>query len=424
MFNQVGNTEPFRARLPGLAAMGVSAAGRGSASGTPSPSPSPSGAGWAEHEGLDMSSGVFLRRGAVRVHAGPGSECSVAVEQRTYAHRSRLQLLVTEFDVDARACRRRNDDATKLALRLLAGAGADPLLEPADFTWSKQPSLTGAGVAATSAFAGKTKVAEAGGRLVGVALATAAPTSGGVSIAVSPGERSTHAFPTAFASDVDEIIPPSKRCSVPDAAKEECGVPGITAASCVACDAAGKDPARCKAVGCCFDERSALTDGIPWCYFSGQNHSQPAPPSSLPRLISNATAALTEALRLGPAALLAEHTAAVRSDHAARIEVEGDLQLARLVNATAYALSASLNKHVLWSTSPGGLSTGGRFTADGHDTKGGPGYPEGGSSCKSHVLPPACFVFRCPLTYAAFRLWARVLGRGRLDAAGNAPAPA
>ena len=413
MFNQVGNTEPFRARLPGLAAMGVSA----------------TGAGWAEHEALDMSRGVFLRRGAIRVHAEPGSECSVAVEQRTYAHRSRLQLLVTEFDVDARACRRRNDDATKLTLRLQAGAGADPLLEPADFSWSKQPSLTDAGVAATSAFAGKTKVAEAGGRLVGVALATAAPTSGGVSIAVSPGERSgPHTFPTAFASDVDEMIPPSKRCSVPDAAKEECGVRGITAASCVACDAAGKDPARCKAVGCCFDDRSPLTDGIPWCYFSsGQNHSQPAPPSSLPRLISNATAALTEALRLGPAALLAEHVAAVRSDHAARIEVEGDLQLARLVNATAHALSASLNKHVLWSTSPGGLSTGGRFTADGHDTKGGPGYPEGGSSCKSDgILPPPLFCLSLPANHhpGRIRLWSRVLGRGRVDASGNAPAPA
>eukprot|EP01051_Picozoa_sp_SAG22_P000749 SAG22_NODE_23_length_31399_cov_35.631313_18_plen_961_part_00 len=69
----------------------------------------------------------------------------------------------------------------------------------------------------------------------------------------------------------------TKRCSVPDAAKEECGVPGITAASCVACDAAGKDPVRCKAIGCCYDERADLADGTPWCYFSaGQNQSKPA----------------------------------------------------------------------------------------------------------------------------------------------------
>jgi hypothetical protein len=73
--------------------------------------------------------------------------------------------------------------------------------------------------------------------------------------------------------DISE--PHGKGCSVPDSTKEECGVPGITEARCVACDAAGKDPARCKRVGCCWDTHSSLVAGTPWCYFNAGNQSKP-----------------------------------------------------------------------------------------------------------------------------------------------------
>ena len=52
------------------------------------------------------------------------------------------------------------------------------------------------------------------------------------------------------------------------------------------------------------------------------------------------------------------------------------------MNVTLYSLRASLSPDVEWSTAPGGLSTGGRWTADGEDTHGVGGYPEGHSSCK------------------------------------------
>ena len=44
---------------------------------------------------------------------------------------------------------------------------------------------------------------------------------------------------------------------------------------------------------------------------------------------------------------------------------------ARVVNVTLYSLRASLSPQVAWSTAPGGLSTGGRWTVDGHATHGG-----------------------------------------------------
>ena len=164
MFNQVGATEPFRARLPGLAAMWLPPAGgpkkecvavppaartpcgvppfdpahcraQGCCYGPFSPDPhsypwcyaqlnTTSGPcsdrcqaavpvpaapqTWADQEALDMAAGVFLRRKnvVVVVISGPlSSSCSVAVEQRTYTHRSRRQLLVTEFEVDATGCK-------------------------------------------------------------------------------------------------------------------------------------------------------------------------------------------------------------------------------------------------------------------------------------------------------------------------------
>ena len=182
----------------------------------------------------------------------------------------------------------------------------------ADFNWTV--SRRGGGGSIT-AMAGATLTPEQGGRHVGVGFATVAPMKGQVVLQLAAGQITTHSFPTAFASDVDD-------------------------------DALG----------------------------------------SLAALAANASDELAAAVKLGPAALLAEHTAAVQREHASRTEVAGDIELARLVNATAYALGASLAAGIEWSTSPGGLSTGGRITADGRDTHGGGGYPEGGSSYYGHVF--------------------------------------
>ena len=378
MFNQVGSTEPFRARLPGLAAMWLPPAGgpkrecvavppavrmpcgvppfdpahcraQGCCYGPFSPDPHSypwcyaqrnttsrscsdrcqaavpvpaTPQTWADQEALDMAAGVFLRRKKVvvggdgdinvYVNSGPSSSsCSVSVEQRTYAHRSRRQLLVTEFEVDATCCKQLHGGLT---LTVQAGESVQDAFEAgvADFNWTVHGGGGGDGI---TAMAGATLIPEQGGRQVGVGFATVAPMKGQAMLRLAAGQITTHSFPTAFASDVDA-------------------------------DALG----------------------------------------SLAALATNASDELMTAVQLGPAALLAEHTAAMQREHASRTEVVGDIELARLVNATAYALGASLVAGIEWSTSPGGLSTGGRITADGRDTHGGGGYPEGGSSYYGHVF--------------------------------------
>jgi trehalose/maltose hydrolase-like predicted phosphorylase len=172
-------------------------------------------------------------------------------------------------------------------------------------------------------FAGTTAKAEIAGRRISAAFATLAPLSGSINLTATLGKRTVYSFPTAIVSDVN-----------------------------------------CQ--------------------------------RTLTALAANASAELAAALSVSdesgtaghPDALFAEHTAAVvAAGIATRIEVVGNLDLARIINVTLYSLRTALSADIEWSTGPGGLSTGGRFTADGKDShpENG-GYAEGGSSYYGHVF--------------------------------------
>jgi hypothetical protein len=96
--NPNGDFEMYRARFPGLAAMDVEFSG-GMGTGDHS--------SWADEEALDMANAVFLRRANVSTTnvLSLSSSCTrMQITQKTYAHRKRLGLLVTEFEVDATRC--------------------------------------------------------------------------------------------------------------------------------------------------------------------------------------------------------------------------------------------------------------------------------------------------------------------------------
>ena len=281
--------------------------------------PKPPANTWADLEALDMQRAAFYQ---VKKHITLSPTCTVAVEQRSYAHRSRLALLVTDFVIDATNACTSVAAGPPPTVQVAAGAGASPAAKYVqDFNWTvRPPAYALPGVAAVlpnkvSVYAGTTWEHEILGRLVSVAFATAAPLSGTANLAVVPGERAVYTFPTAYTTDVDE---PS-----------------------------GVDPST---------------------------------------LAATATASLKAAAAVGSADdLFREHVAAVTTpaDGSPRafIEVEGSLGLAQRINVTLYSLRASLTPAVVWSTSPGGLSTGGRFTADQHDSQPwNQGYSEGGSS--------------------------------------------
>ena len=264
---------------------------------------------WADIEALDMKHAAFLQRKTVDL----AQHCTVTISQRTYAHRVRLPLLVTDFTLSATAgC------AAGTTLKLQPGVGAD--LKDAslqDFSWQQAvphasaPKLTVASTASTATaatdatvYTGTTLKAEKQGRKIGVAFATLAPmqTRSSIEVAVRPGAEVVHSFPSAFVSDAASSQSPY-------------GNPGTATTA-----------------------------------------------TSVMTLAKLASAALAAAVAIGPEALFAEHTAAVARDAEHGIDIEGDLALAQVVNSTLYSLRASLSPEVEWSTSPGGLPTGERKT--------------------------------------------------------------
>jgi hypothetical protein len=222
--------------------------------------------------------------------------CNVTVEQRTYAHRGRLALLVTDFVVTMNG----SSCPSTHTVQLAAGAGASPTAAGRqDFSWKStvEGATTGPGGAqggaGASVFVGTTLLAERRGRRITAAIATLAPLTGVVNRTVAVGQRQVFSFPSAFVSDVDA---------------EQGG--GSAAA-----------------------------------------------------LAANATAVLQAAALPGPDDLFAEHVAAVAAEHSrVGIAVHGNLPLARVINVTMYSLRTALSADVSWSTAPGGLSTGGRWT--------------------------------------------------------------
>lgn len=74
-------------------------------------------------------------------------------------------------------------------------------------------------------------------------------------------------------------------------------------------------------------------------------------------LVSNAAAAVEQATSTGSAALWAAHTKAMQDRTAPGISIEGNVPLARAINASLYALMCSVRADVLYSSSPGGLAT-------------------------------------------------------------------
>lgn len=288
------------------------------------PAPKLPASAWADDEALDMANAAFLQTRTVKT----AGSCAVTIEQRTYAHRTRLQLLVTDFILtmaDTGDCTRATID-----VKVAAGTGADPLAPGMqDFNWTAAARERPTAHAATAVFVGTTHAAEKLGRRVSAAFATAALLTGTRDLQAHRGKRTVYSFPTAFATDVDAMVPSDA-------------------------------------------QRSSTAEPVG---------------GTAPGLVANASAELSAALAVGGDTLFAEHVAAVASERArARIEIVGNLALARVVNVTLYSLRASLSPEVAWSTAPGGLSTGGRWTVDGHDTHGGRGYPEGASSYYGHVF--------------------------------------
>ena len=78
-------------------------------------------------------------------------------------------------------------------------------------------------------------------------------------------------------------------------------------------------------------------------------------------LLRRAAAAWTDAQARGAAALLESHVAGARSLSTGRIEVAGAgdelADVARVINASQYALLATVREGVRYSSSPGGLAT-------------------------------------------------------------------
>jgi hypothetical protein len=86
---------------------------------------------WADAEALDLSRAAFVRVKTVAL----SPSCTVTVEQRTYAHRARRALLVTDFVVDAANCTAPEPPS----LRVSAGRGADPAASGRqDFAWRRR----------------------------------------------------------------------------------------------------------------------------------------------------------------------------------------------------------------------------------------------------------------------------------------------
>eukprot|EP00041_Stephanoeca_diplocostata_P029137 m.853119 g.853119 ORF g.853119 m.853119 type:complete len:932 (+) comp23499_c0_seq1:35-2830(+) len=294
--------------------------------------PTPNANEWADIEGLDMRRAAFFQ--VKQLNAS--SDCSIRIEQRTYAHRNQTSLLITDFILDAAACGTLhvdgsdffNENNRQLELQVSAGRGADPT-EPyvQDFNWSYVSTQNVVEYSShrvqyssnMSVFAGTTWECEKSGRRINVAFATLAPLTGRINLTVLPGKRTVYSFPTVFINDVDEEAP-----------------------------------------------------------------------LELTTLVATALDILKKLILTDPDVVFANHISAVAADDdssRAVLEVQGNTGLARIVNATLYSLRASLAPDVEWSTSPGGLSTGGRFTADGTDTEPWKqGYAEGGSSYYGHVF--------------------------------------
>lgn len=288
---------------------------------------------WADVEALDMKHAAFLQLKQSKLPAlqqhrtAVDEECTVTISQRTYAHRVRLPLLVTDYTLTSTSgCK----PGTKLQLWPAVGADlTNASLQ--DFSWGQNdnpspaaPFANNAGLVSTDA-----------GRAHPAAVYT-----GTTLKAEKQGRKVNVAFATLALQGrpFEMLLTPGEQVDY----------------------------------------------SFPTAFVSDASEPTPRTATALAKLAADL---LSTAVSLGPEKLFAEHTAAVarEAQHGA-IGIVGDLRLAQVVNSTLYSLRASLSALVEWSTSPGGLSTGGRWTADGHDTKGGKGYPEGGSSYYGHVF--------------------------------------
>ena len=287
---------------------------------------------WADIEALDMKHATYLQLKQANLtksqhrRTSAAEECTATISQRTYAHRVRLPLLVTDFTLTATAgC------STGTKLQLWPGVGADLTnASLQDFSWqqSDSPSLATASAHASAASI-DLRGTPPGAIYTGTTL---------------KAEQQGRTVNVAFAT----LAPQGRPFEM------------------------------------LLNPGGEAVYSFPTAFVSDAAASEPETASALVKLASES---LSAAVALGPDALLAEHTAAVArgAEHGA-FSIVGDPSLAQVVNSTLYSLRASLSPEVDWSTSPGGLSTGGRWTADGRDTKGGPGYPEGGSSYYGHVF--------------------------------------
>ncbi len=283
---------------------------------------------WADVEALDMKHATYLQlkqsnlRSLQHQRTSTKKECTVIISQRTYAHRVRLSLLATDYTLTATS-------GCKAGTKLQLWADlTNATLQ--DFLWEQRGNTSHA-----AAFSNVASAKADGGRVRPAAVYT-----GTTLRAEKQGRKVNVAFATlALQGGPFEMLL----------------IPG-----------------------------GQVNYSFPTAFVSDASENTPRSADALAKL---ATDILSTAVSLGPEALFAEHTAAVTRDakHSA-IGIVGDLGLAQVVNSTLYSLRASLSPLVEWSTSPGGLSTGGRWTADGHDTKGGTGYPEGSSSYYGHVF--------------------------------------
>lgn len=398
VYTIVGETEPFRARLPGLAALWVKTSANKSHCQARAPtqrsncgvpgitpgectakgccfdsfSPDPHGdpwcyhqsnvtsctdpclvsvatpasdLTWADHEGFDMASGSFLRRGTV---ANP-------------SHLATRTASATSGDVDTAQT---TGTSTLRSSRRVAS--------PSD----SHNSWCGEAMVEQRTFAHATRASLLVTQFeINATLCPIGAPQWTITLLPRPG---------ANFSDRPDFEWVSMPATTPNASLHAGVSLGAERAGRLIHAAVASLAPTMSAVEISVVPGESVTHFFPTVYMSDAGAANASTAAAVAKM---ADAELAAVVASGAANVLAEHCAAVTAAHAdARIEVGGNLRLAQLLNASQSALLGSLSPEVGFSTSPGGLSTGGRWTVDGVDTHGGRGYPEGGSSYYGHVF--------------------------------------
>jgi hypothetical protein len=282
---------------------------------------------------LDLQRGVYYRRSYIRVglesesesesesdiSATGSSSCLVLTEQRWYAHRKKWSLIMHELEVDTSHCRRGGGSGNFVNITITEDDGG-----PTDDVFFRKVGEYGP--QNYEIFEGTTVRTEIdGGTLIKVAYArwnSQKLTSLQVPLGVS---STVFYFPTVYRTSLD-TSPQTPQCLGPFSDENNCGSVGITQDTCVK-------------AGCCYQPKTGR------CFFNVD--------------VKEAALSDLRAAMGRPEKLLSTHMEEWAQMLEAGIELEGDLELAKIVNASYYYILSSIREGWPYSVSPGGLFTGG-----------------------------------------------------------------